>query len=68
MTAFLVEHFGEGIITRYYAGWSDWCDNPNHARKYAIALPAAMIVLELLERSRPLQGSYRVAEHMWVDA
>jgi hypothetical protein len=66
MNAFLVEHGGLGIPTTYYCGPGDWCTNPNHAKKFETALPAAMIATECTERGC-ISGGYRVIEHAWVD-
>lgn len=49
--------------TRYYYATADWCDNPNHARRYDTKEAAESDRAGLLNPDR-----FRVTEHLWVNS
>lgn len=58
-TAWLIEF---GSPATYYAADGDWCNNPNHAHKFATAEEANAKKVTLVA---PVD--YRVVEHGWDD-
>lgn len=61
ITAWLIE-FGANPV-RYYCADGDWCDNANHAHKFASASEAQQKRATFVASN----CEYRVVEHIWDD-